>query len=333
MNNDSIVWDSDLQRGIEFWVTTASETPPHGHTPHRPTGAPTLTTNAAVVVDKPSGSETTTTATIVSSHHAGHGISARANAESDTNIDVDVGLRNTHTNALRPDTLLHTHEYPIGNPVEQGTVKSSTTSTTPRHAYDPADDGGGVFATIMRQYADVTGHAPLLPEYALGFWQSKCRYRTSDELVAVVDGYAQRNVSVAVIVIDYYTWTKFGDFQFDTRCWPNVSDVTRLVAPAKVLRSTYPWMDPTSTNYKESVAQQVRMGNRGVSGHSMTTPLQPHPFLVRPKAAPLTVSVRPTSDQWDLPLGLWDASVVCRSGVVVASMLSQFKQQTSRVSS
>ena len=31
-------------------------------------------------------------------------------------------------------------------------------------------------AEIMRHYVDVTGHAPILPEFASGFWQTKLRY-------------------------------------------------------------------------------------------------------------------------------------------------------------
>jgi hypothetical protein len=69
----------------------------------------------------------------------------------------------------------------------------------------PADDRQP-FGTILKQYADATGHAPLLPHYATGFWQSKMRYRTSDELVGIAQGYAQREVPVAVVVIDFFRY-------------------------------------------------------------------------------------------------------------------------------
>ena len=36
---------------------------------------------------------------------------------------------------------------------------------------------------ILARYADATGHAPELPAWASGFWQSKLRYRTQDELL------------------------------------------------------------------------------------------------------------------------------------------------------
>jgi alpha-glucosidase (family GH31 glycosyl hydrolase) len=40
----------------------------------------------------------------------------------------------------------------------------------------------------MAHYTDATGHAPLLPEWAVGFWQCKLRYRTQE--VYLPDGTA-----------------------------------------------------------------------------------------------------------------------------------------------
>ena len=71
--------------------------------------------------------------------------------------------------------------------------------------------GGSMYHGILSSYADLTGHAPVLPNYATGFWQSKMRYRSADEIVAIAEGYRARNVSLAVIVIDFYTWTKVND--------------------------------------------------------------------------------------------------------------------------
>jgi alpha-glucosidase (family GH31 glycosyl hydrolase) len=65
------------------------------------------------------------------------------------------------------------------------------------------------YAALLSQYVDVTGHAPVLPQFATGFWQSKMRYRTSDELLDVAAGYTSRNISLSVIVIDFYSWTMF----------------------------------------------------------------------------------------------------------------------------
>src|SRR6266487_4597122 len=39
-------------------------------------------------------------------------------------------------------------------------------------------------AEILSHYADVTGHAPMLPDWAAGFWQSKLRYASQQELIS-----------------------------------------------------------------------------------------------------------------------------------------------------
>ena len=109
------------------------------------------------------------------------------------------------------------------------------------------------FGTIASRYADATGHAPVLPDFAMGFWQSKMRYRTSDELADVALGFAQRNLPVAVLVIDFYSWSKFGDFAFNTTCWPHAAELTALINRTgngtRVLHSTYPWIDRMSTSW------------------------------------------------------------------------------------
>ncbi|HZK77461.1 MAG TPA: TIM-barrel domain-containing protein, partial [Gemmatimonadaceae bacterium] len=49
-------------------------------------------------------------------------------------------------------------------------------------------------AKLLERYADVTGHAPMLPDWASGFWQSKLRYRTQDELMSVVREHRRRGL-------------------------------------------------------------------------------------------------------------------------------------------
>ena len=62
------------------------------------------------------------------------------------------------------------------------------------------------YASLMARYADATGHAPLLPDDRMGFWQSKMRYRSSDELVDIAEGFAARKIPLDVLVIDFYSW-------------------------------------------------------------------------------------------------------------------------------
>lgn len=45
---------------------------------------------------------------------------------------------------------------------------------------------------ILEHYTELVGRAPNFPQGLLGLWQSKLRYRTPEELNAVLDGYAIR---------------------------------------------------------------------------------------------------------------------------------------------
>jgi alpha-D-xyloside xylohydrolase len=63
----------------------------------------------------------------------------------------------------------------------------------------------------------------------MGFWQSKMRYRSSDELADIAVQFADRKIQLDVLVIDFYSWSKFGDFHFDYKCWPNASELVQLV--------------------------------------------------------------------------------------------------------
>ncbi len=54
---------------------------------------------------------------------------------------------------------------------------------------------GATPAAVLAHYADATGHAPLLPEWAAGFWQCKLRYRTQDELLSIARGYKAARIA------------------------------------------------------------------------------------------------------------------------------------------
>ncbi|CAF1199178.1 unnamed protein product [Adineta ricciae] len=79
-----------------------------------------------------------------------------------------------------------------------------------------------IYPLLMKNYVDVVGHPNPLPRFASGFWQSKNRYRTQQELLEVAKGYHDRQIPVSVIVIDYFHWTSFGDWQFNKTCWPDI---------------------------------------------------------------------------------------------------------------
>ena len=125
-------------------------------------------------------------------------------------------------------------------------------------------------AEILSRYADVTGHAPELPAWASGFWQSKLRYRTQDELLAVAREYRRRGLPLAVIVADFFHWSAMGDYRFDPAEWP---DPAGLVAELRELGvelmvSVWPTVSPLSENYPEFYDQGLLVGtDQGAEFH------------------------------------------------------------------
>ena len=74
---------------------------------------------------------------------------------------------------------------------------------------------------INEKFTAVTGRAPMLPEWAAGFWQCKLRYETQEELLQVAREYKKRGLPISVIVIDYFHWTMQGEWKFDPEKWPD----------------------------------------------------------------------------------------------------------------
>ena len=107
-------------------------------------------------------------------------------------------------------------------------------------------------AEILSHYADATGHAPGLPSWASGFWQSKLRYRTQEELLAVAREYHRRGVPLAVIVSDFFHWKYLGDWSFHSVDWPDPAAMVNELESmgTKLMVSIWPSLSPLSANYQ-----------------------------------------------------------------------------------
>lgn len=110
-------------------------------------------------------------------------------------------------------------------------------------------------AEIENAYATVTGKAPMMPEYGLGFWQCKLRYQTQQELIEVAREYKRRNIPVDVIVCDYFHWPKQGDWRFDPTYWPEPEAMVEELKEMgmELMVSVWPMVDYKSENFDEMV--------------------------------------------------------------------------------
>ncbi len=141
---------------------------------------------------------------------------------------------------------------PAVGTVTFGTNRTEWTARSTRKL-DYFITAGRTPAQIEEQYANAAGKAPMMPEYGMGFWQCKLRYRTQEELLSVAREYKRRGVPVDVIVIDFFHWTKQGDFKFEPRDWPDpeamISELKEL--GMELMVSVWPTIDSRSENYPE----------------------------------------------------------------------------------
>jgi alpha-D-xyloside xylohydrolase len=125
-------------------------------------------------------------------------------------------------------------------------------------------------AEIVSRYGKATGLAPMLPEWASGFWQCKLRYRTQEELLQVAREHKRRGLPLSVIVADYFHWTRQGEWKFDPAEWPDpqamVDELKSL--GVELMVSIWPTVNPNSANYTEMAQRGLLVGKvRGLPLH------------------------------------------------------------------
>jgi alpha-D-xyloside xylohydrolase len=110
----------------------------------------------------------------------------------------------------------------------------------------------GTPAQILSHYADATGHAPPLPRWASGFWQSKLRYRSQAELLEVAREHRRRGLPLSVIVADFFHWTAMGDYRFDPAEYPDPAAMMRELDElgVRLMVSIWPTVSPLAEHYE-----------------------------------------------------------------------------------
>lgn len=127
---------------------------------------------------------------------------------------------------------------------------------------------GDTPAEIVEKYGDVTGRVPMMPEFAMGFWQCKLRYQTQEELLEVAREYHRRGIPLSVIVLDFFHWPHQGDWTFDEKYFPDPAGMIRELKEMgiRLMVSVWPTVDRKSVNYREMKEQDLLVRvNRGIA--------------------------------------------------------------------
>lgn len=108
---------------------------------------------------------------------------------------------------------------------------------------------------VISGYRTLTGKAPVMPKWAMGFWQSRERYRSQDELINVVKEYRKRGIPLDNIVLDWSYWPvdAWGSHEFDPKFFPDPEGMVNNVhnLHARIMISVWPKFYITTEHYKE----------------------------------------------------------------------------------
>lgn len=132
--------------------------------------------------------------------------------------------------------------------------------------------GGKDMDGVLAGYRQLTGKSEMMPKWVYGFWQSRQRYETADQLTGVVDRYRELGYPLDNIVLDWRYWTddSWGSHKFDASRFPDPKAMVDAVHAdnANIMISVWPKFYPTTDTYKELDAKglvykgNLRQGNK-----------------------------------------------------------------------
>ncbi|RGN36550.1 glycoside hydrolase family 31 protein [Bacteroides oleiciplenus] len=115
---------------------------------------------------------------------------------------------------------------------------------------------GGNADGVIAQIRDLTGQAPMFPLWTFGFFQSRERYESQEQLMEVVDKYRELGVPLDCIIQDWQYWgpnSNWNSMNFDNPKFPEPQKMIDHVHKknAKILISVWPSFGPDTEQYNE----------------------------------------------------------------------------------
>ncbi len=126
---------------------------------------------------------------------------------------------------------------------------------------------------VIGGYRNLTGKATIVPKWALGFWQSRERYKTQEEILSTVAEFRKRRIPLDNIVLDWNYWreAEWGSQEFDAARFPapdSMISVLHKKYNTQIMISVWPKFyegipsyndfDKKNWLYKRSIADRER---------------------------------------------------------------------------
>ncbi len=118
---------------------------------------------------------------------------------------------------------------------------------------------GGNYQDILSKYLWLTGNQPLMPRWALGYFQSKYGYEDQNTSLQIMNNMRKEGFPVDVIIHDLIWFDKMGDFQWSKERFPNPAimlDSLHNMGIKTVLISEC-YVSQNSVNYPDMEAKKL----------------------------------------------------------------------------
>lgn len=108
---------------------------------------------------------------------------------------------------------------------------------------------------VISNYRTITGKAQVMPKWSMGFWQSRERYKTQEELLGVLSEFRKRHIPIDNIVLDWSYWPqdKWGSHDFDLNRFPDAAGMIDKVHDqnARIMVSVWPKFYENTEHFKQ----------------------------------------------------------------------------------
>ncbi len=108
---------------------------------------------------------------------------------------------------------------------------------------------------VISGYRTLTGKSQIMPKWAMGYWQSREKYNTQEEVLSTITEFRKRNIPIDNIVIDWLHWKQdsWGSHEFDPERFPNPKAMVDSIHSlnGRVMVSVWPKFYASTEHYKE----------------------------------------------------------------------------------
>ena len=118
---------------------------------------------------------------------------------------------------------------------------------------------------IIATYRELTGQAPKMPTWALGYIHCRERFHSSDEILQTAQRFRNEQLPINVIVQDWQYWGKYGwnSMQFDEQYYPDPRALTDSLHHMGIRMMLSVW---SKIDKRSEVGQQMEAANYYIPG-------------------------------------------------------------------